>query len=67
MGGKRGNVDFQLKNITNQKQTINETRENQRFSVNKETSKKFPVSQKSQSDFSGSRKSTISVKSILKK
>ena len=35
---------------------IFKTRENQRFSVNKETSKKFPVSQKSLRGFSGSRK-----------
>lgn len=33
---------------------------NQRFFVNKEISEKFPVSQKSQSDFLGSQKSSIS-------
>lgn len=35
---------------------MNKTLKNQRFLVNKETLKKFPVSQKSHSDFLGSRK-----------
>lgn len=42
--------------------TAKETRKERSSFVNKETSKKFPVSQKSRKDFSGSQKPKVSVK-----